>query len=132
MATILSTLAAPQTWPASVLILLLTTTVLLLSGVITSLIRHEALPSGAPVKKGWPLLGCLDFFSQRNEFLKLGCLRSSNGQFSFYYGAKSIVALSGSAARTAFFTQRGLDLSEGYVISLLLMISPNLLWDIAL
>ncbi|KAK2597419.1 hypothetical protein QQS21_005967 [Conoideocrella luteorostrata] len=111
MAIILSTLAAPQNWPASVLILAITTLTILL----TRLLSRPAWPSQAPKPiSSWPVFGSLGFFRQRWSFLQKGSTTTPSGQFSFFYGPHSIVALSGTAARKTFFTSRSLDINEGF------------------
>lgn len=97
-------------WLSSTLVVLVTTLGLL----AVRFILRPSLPQNAPYYvRGWPLLGCLDFFWRRTEFLHAGKAKSPNGQFSFYYGPLPIVALSGLDARSAFFMARGLDLNEG-------------------
>ncbi|KAL7799935.1 cytochrome P450 [Trichoderma ceciliae] len=111
MLNLVATLASPQHWPASALLLVSTVVVLLVS----RLLRRPDLPLGASwTERGVPFIGCLPFFTKRAEFLIEGKKRSSNGHFNFYYGSYPIIALSGEAARTAYFTTRGLDLNAGF------------------
>lgn len=111
MVSLLATVASPQTWPASVLLLVGTLAVLL---VVRSL-RRPGLPPGASwTDRGLPLIGSPTFFTKRGDYLKEGKQRSPNGHFNFYYGSYPIIALSGEAARAAYFTTRGLDLNAGY------------------
>ncbi|OTA01045.1 cytochrome P450 monooxygenase [Trichoderma parareesei] len=106
-----STLASPQQWPASALILVAATLIVLLM----RLLRRPDLPSGASwTEKGLPLFGSFNFFTKRGDFLREGSRKSPNGHFNFYYGAYPIIALSGEAARASYFTTRGLDLSAGF------------------
>lgn len=106
----LSTLASPQQWPASALILVAATLIVLLM----RLLRRPDLPSGASwTEKGLPLFGSFNFFTKRGDFLREGSRKSPNGHFNFYYGSYPIIALSGEAARASYFTTRGLDLSAG-------------------
>lgn len=117
MAMILSSLAAPQNWPAGVLILVLIL-VLSLTTITIVLPRYSARsawPSRAPkALSGWPVLGSLGFFRNRWSFIRKHASTSPSGHFSFFYGPYSIVALSGTAGRQTFFTSRGLDLNEGF------------------
>ncbi|KND87478.1 Obtusifoliol 14-alpha demethylase [Tolypocladium ophioglossoides CBS 100239] len=107
-----SALAAPPSWPASAWALLLTMAVLLVGGLTW---RRPAFPNGAPrLLKGWPVIGSAGFFRSRSDFLRDGKAKSPGGQFSFYYGAHPIVAVSGPSARSSFYTTRGLDLGAGF------------------
>lgn len=111
MVSLVATLASPQDWPASALLLAATIVILL----VVRLLRRPDLPLGASwTERGAPLIGSLAFFTKRRDFLREGKERSPNGHFNFYYGSYPIIALSGEAARAAYFTTRGLDLSAGY------------------
>ncbi|GAB0141387.1 hypothetical protein EsHS_00001984 [Epichloe bromicola] len=117
MAMILSSLAAPQNWPAGVLILVLILVISLttITMVVPRYPARPAWPSRAPkALSGWPVLGCLGFFRNRWSFIRKHTSTSPSGQFSFFYGPHFIVALSGAAARQTFFTSRSLDLNEGF------------------
>lgn len=65
--------------------------------------------------KGWPLVGCVEFFNRRAEFLVSGFRLSQDGHFRFRYGMHLIIALSGADARTSYFSTRGLDPLSGCV-----------------
>lgn len=111
MASIMSLIPGPQSWPISVLLLLLTVAAALLAHVVAS---RPSFPSSAPrLLKGWPILGSIDFFRDRADFLDKNTKKVPNGQFSFYYGPHPIVAVSGPDARASFFNTRGLDLNKG-------------------
>ncbi|KAH6603200.1 cytochrome P450 6A1 [Trichoderma cornu-damae] len=111
MAGLVATLASPQNWPPSALLLAASLVFL----VAVRLLRRPCLPPGASwMEKGLPLIGCLSFFTKRRDFLRQGKGRSPNGYFSFYYGSYPIVALSGETGRAAHYATRGLDLSAGF------------------
>ncbi|RFU80822.1 cytochrome p450 6a1 [Trichoderma arundinaceum] len=111
MVSLVATFASPQNWPASALLLVATLAVLLVS----RLLKRADLPPGASwTEKGLPFIGSIPFFTKRGDFLLEGTKRSPNGYFNFYYGSYPIIALSGEAARTAYFTTRGLDLNAGF------------------
>ncbi|KAG5981566.1 hypothetical protein E4U55_002822 [Claviceps digitariae] len=111
MALIFSTLAAPQNWPASVLVLLITTITVLLCRYATRPAWHPQAPKAL---SGWPVLGSPGFFRNRWSFIRKHASATASGHFSFFYGPHSIVALSGTAARQTFFTSRSLDINEGF------------------
>ncbi|POR32011.1 Obtusifoliol 14-alpha demethylase [Tolypocladium paradoxum] len=116
-----SALSALQSWLAGALVLLLTMAVLLV-GRLTW--RRPAFPSSAPrLLKGWPVIGSPGFFRARSDFLRDCRAKSPDGQFSFYYGAHPIVAVSGPSARSSYYTTRGLDVTSGF--SALIAASPN-------
>ncbi|PHH71663.1 hypothetical protein CDD80_5078 [Ophiocordyceps camponoti-rufipedis] len=83
------------------------------------------LPPDAPREvRGWPLLGCLDFFRRRRDFLVWGSKLGPGRQFSFFYGPHPIVAVSGPEARASFFNSRELSLGAGFAG--LYAASPNI------
>ncbi|KAK5996005.1 Cytochrome P450 monooxygenase claM-like protein [Cladobotryum mycophilum] len=111
MVSIVGTLTSPQNWPASTLVLVVTTIIILFARGL----KRSALPPGASwTEKGWPVLGSLKFFTARGDFFREGKNKSSNGHFNFYYGTYPIVALSGLEARQAFYSARGLNLNAGF------------------
>ncbi|KAF4589164.1 cytochrome P450 6A1 [Ophiocordyceps camponoti-floridani] len=76
---------------------------------------RPVLPPDAPREvRGWPLVGCVDFFRRRRDFLLWGSRIGPGRQFSFFYGPHPIVAVSGPEARASFFNARGLDLGAGF------------------
>ncbi|KJZ77225.1 hypothetical protein HIM_03546 [Hirsutella minnesotensis 3608] len=118
----LSLIPGPEAWPASVLMLLLTGAAAIVIQMVAS---RPSFPSGAPrLLKGTPILGCLDFFRSRSEFLLKGRDNDPSRQFSFYYGPHPIVVVSGSSARSFFYNARGLDLQAGF--STLFAAGPSL------
>lgn len=111
--TLLATLVSSQAWSASALIILITT----LGLAFLPIIRRPSFPKVAPLaleKGSFPIIGGLGFFTRRAAFLNAGRKASKSGQFSFHYGPHPIIAVSGEAARSTYFTSRGLDLSAGF------------------
>ncbi|KAK5994274.1 Cytochrome P450 monooxygenase -like protein [Cladobotryum mycophilum] len=121
MTAITSTLAAGHNWAITALVLLLTPIILLL---VRSVYRPPLALGTGWSDKGWPFIGSLRFFSARGDYFVEGKQRSPNGYFNFYCGNHSIVALSGEAARTCFYTIRGLDLNAGFRV--LYALGPDL------
>lgn len=77
---------------------------------------RPSLPKNAPPlsTESWPLIGAMQFFSQRWAFVERQMQHSHSGNFSFYAGDKPIIALSGNESRRIFFDSRQLGFSEGY------------------
>jgi sterol 14-demethylase len=101
-----------QRWPASIYVLLLTGVVVLCS----RLFSHPPLPANAPklLKGGWPILGDVEFFSNRAEWCKAAIAASKTGNFTFHFGENQIVNLAGLQGRKTFFESRELNFNEGY------------------
>nr|QGV56756.1 Jtm01 [Epichloe sp. LpTG-4] len=113
MPSIPSLASGLQAWLISGVVLLLAAAAVLVGQMAAS---RPRLDGRAPrLLKGAPILGCLDFFRCRSEFLLKGRDRDPSRQFSFFYGPYPIVALSGSAARSFFYTARGLDFIPGFL-----------------
>ena len=74
------------------------------------LFKRPSLPNDAPqlVSESWPLIGSMQFFTQRWDFFQRQMAHSPTGNFSFYAGDKIVVGLSGEESRRVFFE---LDLS---------------------
>ncbi|KAG5990627.1 hypothetical protein E4U54_004060 [Claviceps lovelessii] len=122
MTLMLGSLASPlQNWPASVLVLVITTMAVLLFRYASRPAWHPQAPKAL---SGWPVLGSPGFFRNRWSFLRRHASATASGHFSFFYGPHPIVALSGTAARQTFFTSRSLDLNEGFAA--LFSASPNI------
>jgi len=100
-----------QNWPASVYVLLFT----VLATVIVGAFRRPALPKSAPklLREGYPILGMLRFFSDREGFCHDGARASRSGNFSFYFGKHHIIGVSGLDGRKTFFESKDLNMSEG-------------------
>ncbi|KAM4054356.1 cytochrome p450 [Hirsutella rhossiliensis] len=103
----------PLAWLASFLVFLLKPAAAVLVGQMMA--SRPRLPRGAPrLLKGTPILGSVDFFRSRSDFLLKGRHRDPSRQFSFYYGPYPIVVVSGSSARSFFYNARSLDFIEGF------------------
>ncbi|KAH8685239.1 cytochrome P450 [Ilyonectria robusta] len=100
-----------RSWPASVYVIVTLVLVLAFGGMVT----RPSFPKTAPkVHRGFPLLGSLEFFRARSDFMRQGKAQSKTGQFSFHYGPHSVVGVSGKAGKAAFYGNRGLDFNEGF------------------
>jgi sterol 14-demethylase len=80
------------------------------------LFKRPSLPSNAPplVAEAWPIIGSMQFFSQRWDFFKRQMAHSPTGNFSFYAGDKIVVGMSGDESRRIFFEHKHLSLTQGY------------------
>jgi hypothetical protein len=80
------------------------------------LFKRPSLPNDAPqlVSESWPLIGSMQFFTQRWDFFQRQMAHSPTGNFSFYAGDKIVVGLSGEESRRVFFEHKHLDLNLGY------------------
>ena len=68
--------------------LVLIASCLLIPSVLSYLFRKPVFPQNAPalVKESYPILGSLQFFTQRWDFYQRAMARSHRGNFSFYAG----------------------------------------------
>ncbi|KAJ6780014.1 hypothetical protein PWT90_05530 [Aphanocladium album] len=108
-------------WLATFAVLALSTVVLALANLI---MQRPTLPKNAPTLiQGWPVLGSVDFYLRRNDFLRRERKNHGGRPFSFYYGQYPIVSLVGEAGRTFLYTSRQFDLRAGF--STLLAASPS-------
>ncbi|KAM3515172.1 hypothetical protein MY11210_001184 [Beauveria gryllotalpidicola] len=108
-------------WFAAVAVVILSTALL---AIVSLLSQRPKLPKNAPILiRGWPILGSVDFYLQRCEFLEKQHKRRSGQPFSFYYGPHLIVGLVGEAGRTLLYNSRQFDVRAGY--SILLAASPH-------
>ena len=78
--------------------------------------RRPSLPKNAPplVTEAWPLIGSMQFFTQRSDFFQRQMAHSPTGNFSFYAGDKPIIGMSGDEPRRLFFDSKHLGFVEGY------------------
>lgn len=110
MVSLVAAVLSPQNWSPTILLLVATIAVF----AVVRLSKRAAFHSGASwTDRGVPILGSLSFYTRRGDFLREGKERSANGHFNFFFGPYAVVAVSGEAARTAYFTTRGLDLGAG-------------------
>ena len=86
-----------------------------LAGVFFYLFNKPPFPKNAPklTSESWPILGSLQFFTQRWDFYQRAIARSHSGNFSFYAGQWPVVALSGDEGRRVFFESKALGFAEG-------------------
>ncbi|KAM0815388.1 putative Cytochrome P450 6A1 [Seiridium cardinale] len=110
---LLAKVLSPQSWPASVY-------VLLLAGLATFVYQYllrPSIPSKAPAfrKAGdVPFFGALRFFSARAEYM-MDAIRSAPGKsWTFYVGKKQIVGIHGVEARKTFFENKDLNFGAGF------------------
>jgi sterol 14-demethylase len=66
-----------------------------------------------PQFAAWPVVGALDFFSRRANFMRERRAASQSGNYSFYFGRHRIVGLSGDDGRRTFFDTKELSASAG-------------------
>ena len=78
--------------------------------------RRPSLPKNAPplVSEAWPIIGSMQFFTQRWDFFQRQMAHSPTGNFSFYAGDKPVIGMSGDESRRLFFESKHLGFSEGY------------------
>ncbi|KAI0389163.1 cytochrome P450 6A1 [Xylariaceae sp. FL0594] len=105
---------APREWPATVWVVLLTTTAVLFYRVFW----RPAIPKNAPAwyKKGdWPIFGNVDFYyGKRADFYRDAIKASKTGNFSFYVGKKLIIGTSGPQGRKLFFESKDLNFPQAF------------------
>lgn len=103
-----------ESWPAqTVYVLLITFVITLLAGNIA---WRPSLPKSAPQFLkiyDWPIVGAIQWFSNREKFLTHGSRATKTGNFSFYLGKLQVVSFSGLEARKTFFESRDLNMAEG-------------------
>ncbi|GLA51272.1 hypothetical protein AnigIFM63604_007624 [Aspergillus niger] len=92
--------------------------VLLLVQCLRLLWKHP-FPANAPkLVSGYPLLGALQFFSDRNGFCRISKAASPSGNYSYYLGRHRMVGLCGPQGRKVFFESQDLDVDEGVAVLL--------------
>lgn len=83
-------------------------------GVLVKTVWQPAFPRGSPkVFKGWPIVGAVELFKKRWEFLHKCIKQSPTGNFSTYIGKYQVLMLSGVESRKFFYESKELDLSAG-------------------
>lgn len=77
---------------------------------------RPALPKNVPpfTTEAWPIIGSMQFFTQRWDFFQRQMAHSSTGNFSFYAGDKPVIAISGDEAKRVFYEHKHMGLAEGY------------------
>ena len=78
--------------------------------------KRPSLPKNAPplVTEAWPIIGSMQFFTQRWDFFQRQMAHSPTGNFSFFAGDKPVIGMSGDDSRRLFFESKHLGFSEGY------------------
>ena len=85
-------------------------------GVLLYLFSKPSFPKNAPTltREAWPILGSLQFFTERWDFFQKSKAHSQSGNFSFYAGQWPVVGLTGEEGRKLFFESKALAFTEGY------------------
>ena len=102
----------PRAWPMSIWVALL----LGLATIALQVFWRPTLPKNAPKwwkDADWPIVGALQFYSNRKIFIEKAIENAPNGIFSFYVGKKHIVGLSGPVGRKTLFENKDLNFSVG-------------------
>lgn len=83
-------------------------------GVANIILLRPAPHKDAPrLVKGWPILGSIDFYRKRRQFLSSEQKKSGGKSFTFYYGKYQIVSLAGESGKALLYSARPLDLRAG-------------------
>ncbi|PWY82056.1 cytochrome P450 [Aspergillus heteromorphus CBS 117.55] len=78
------------------------------------LLRKQPFPANAPkFVSGYPMVGALQFFFDREKFFRDNIETSPTKSASFYLGRSRVVGLSGPQGRKTFFESLDLDLDQG-------------------
>lgn len=88
----------------------------LLASSLLYLFSRPSIAKTAPklTTEQWPIIGAMQFFSERYDWFTRQTRHSGTGNFSFYVGDKSVVGVSGEHARRVFYDSRSLAFAEGY------------------
>ncbi|KAF9010183.1 cytochrome P450 [Cyathus striatus] len=89
--------------------------VVLLILLVTSAVQKDGLDEPASLP-GNPFLAIFPFFRKRYDFLNWGFHATGQSIFQFSLLRNKVIVVSGESAREAFFTAKGLDLTEGFKI----------------
>ncbi|KAJ7741414.1 cytochrome P450 [Mycena maculata] len=83
--------------------------------LVTSSLKEDELeaPKSLP---GLQFLSIIPFFRQRHDFLNWGFHVTGQSMFQFKLMSHTVIVLSGTPARRAFFYAKGFDLTEGFKI----------------
>jgi cytochrome P450 len=113
MEMVMERLRDPQSWPASVWVLLLTGAVTTFFQVFYRPSLHKKAPSWWK-SNDWPIVGAVKFYTARNDYFREAMAHSATGDFSFMVGKKHIVGMSSPEGRKTFFDSRQLNFTEGF------------------
>lgn len=77
---------------------------------------RPTLPKNVPpfTTEAWPIIGSMQFFTQRWEFFQRQMAHSPTGNFSFFAGDKPVIGISSDEAKRVFFEHKNMGLGEGY------------------
>jgi cytochrome P450 len=87
-----------------------------LTSVAYYLFSRPSFPKNAPplTSEAFPVIGSLQFFTERWDFFQRAAALSKSNHFSFYAGQWPVVALRGEEGRKVFFESKSLGFAEGY------------------
>lgn len=99
-------------------LLLASTALLLLSGLVFLVASQAKIPSNAPrrLRGEWPVIGSYGFFQERWRFCWENAKASATGNFSFHVGPHAVAAIHGEANRKLFLDSNQLDFGAGYSV----------------
>ncbi|KAG5351373.1 hypothetical protein C0989_006807 [Termitomyces sp. Mn162] len=89
--------------------------IFLLIALITSTVQADEADSPPPLPC-FSIFAILPFFRRRYDFLNWGFQATGHSAFQFQLLRNTVIVVSGESARQAFFTAKGLDLTEGFKI----------------
>ncbi|PYH65915.1 cytochrome P450 [Aspergillus vadensis CBS 113365] len=83
------------------------------------LLWKRPFPANAPkLVSGYPLVGALQFFFDRNGFCRVSKAASPTGNYSYYLGRHRMVGVCGPQGRKVFYESQDLDVDEGVAVLL--------------
>ncbi|KAK3622051.1 hypothetical protein LTR56_022423 [Elasticomyces elasticus] len=91
-----------------------------LSSGLYYLFSRPPFPKNAPglTPEAFPIIGSLQFFTERWDFFQRAMANAHGGNFSFYAGQHPVIGVAGEEARKVFFESKSLAFSEGYAAML--------------
>lgn len=117
MALILHTvfLALHTWWPVALPLLALVP----LLPIAYLLAKRPLLPKNVPaLLRGLPVVGSIEFYTERFDFIQRIKSKIPGKHFTFYYGRYPIIAMTGETGRSVVFNTRALDLKSAFVSTL--------------
>ncbi|KAM0723681.1 hypothetical protein Q7P37_000669 [Cladosporium fusiforme] len=77
---------------------------------------RPALPKNVPpfTTEAWPIIGSMQFFTQRWDFFQRQMAHTPTGNFSFYAGDKPVIAISNEEGKVPFYENKHMSLAAGY------------------
>lgn len=75
----------------------------------------RSLPAGTPpsIKRNWPLIGPIKYWTKRWDFFQEATKASLNGNFTFNVGKHVVVGVSGDESRRVFMESKQLEMGSG-------------------